>query len=149
MRVPLRFTLVAFAFFLLASSLCGQEHEEKPGEIRITRYEIFEQDFEKPLIRLDERGAPQSYNHAYIVHLKGDFGKHGAIPVDVFIGDYIVPEYGGTSEGIYFRIYEEKLLEKLAGLPFSYGFEGQKVKTTAVRFLPASLRPFKKITKFP
>jgi len=149
MQPFLRFGLVTFACLLLTGGSPGQKREEKPRDIRITGYEIFEQNFEKPLVRLDERGTPRSYSRAYVVHLKGYFGEPSAIPIDIFIGDYRVPEYGGTTEGIYFRIYDEKLLKKLAGSSFSYGFEGRKVETTSVRFSPAPSMAFKKITKFP
>lgn len=148
MLILLRFWLAAFALLLPGVSF-AQQREEKPREIRVSGYEIFEQDFEKPLIRLDERGARRSYTRAYVVHLKGNFGEIRAIPVDIFIGDYKVPEYGGTKEGVYFRIYDEKLLEKLEGRPFAYGFQGQKIKTFEIRFSPASRKPFKKISKFP
>lgn len=144
-----RFGFAVLALLILPCASSGQARGEKTQEIRITGYDIFEQDFEKPLTRIDERGARRTYGRAYVVHVKGSFGEPRAIPVDLFIGDYRVPEYGGTKEGIYFRIYDDTLLEKLEGRLFAYGFEGQKVRTTDVRFSPTSRKPFKRITRFP
>lgn len=42
------------------------------------------------------------------------------INIDYYIGDYKIPEYGGTENGIYFRLIEPGLLEKLNNQSFSY-----------------------------
>jgi hypothetical protein len=40
--------------------------------------------------------------------------------VKYYIGDYAIPEYGGTSDGIYFRILDPTLLSKLDKQEISY-----------------------------
>ena len=40
--------------------------------------------------------------------------------LEIFIGDWRVPEYRGDAEGITFRIYEPELLGRLKGKELSY-----------------------------
>ena len=40
--------------------------------------------------------------------------------INFYIGDYKIPEYGGTKKGIYFRIYDPVLLTKLNNQPISW-----------------------------
>lgn len=129
---------------MLTTTVAAQERVTYQEEIRITGYEIRVQEFKKPFERIDEKGAMRRYSKAYVVHVRGSFGEPRAIPVEVYIGDYKVPEYGGTKDGIYFKIYDEELLQRLNGKPFGFGFENQKVKTFEVRFEPSKNRPFKK-----
>lgn len=146
-EISVNIFLAALIWFMLPVSVFAQQGEGTFKNITISSYDISVQDFEKPFMKIDERGVKRNYRKAYVVNLKGYFGKSSAIPVDIFIADYKVPEYGGTKDGIYFRIYDEKLLEDLENKPFSYGFQNQKVQTFKLKFTPNALRPFKTIKK--
>ena len=100
---------VVLALMLLPMAGFAQKPKEDPHKINITSYEILVQELKKPYIKIDGKGMKRSYTKVYIIKLKGYFGEVGAIPVDIFIGNYKVPEYGGTKDGIYFKVYEEKL----------------------------------------
>lgn len=73
-----------------------------------------------------KNGEEKSYTKAHKVSLQGSFMVDRAIPVEIFIGDYRVPEYGGTPDGIYFKIYDEKLLKSLNNQFIAYGFDNKK-----------------------
>ncbi|HOC43255.1 MAG TPA: hypothetical protein PKJ99_09630 [Thermoanaerobaculales bacterium] len=124
------------------AGLAQQEYGTAARSPRIDAYQIFQEDLAKPMVRIDETGVLRSYSRAYVVRLDGDFGEPRAIPLDVFIGDYKVPEYGGNETTLYFRIYDEALLRELEGQPFGFGFEGEKVRTFDLRFSPDERRPF-------
>lgn len=132
---------------MIVLPLFSQGHGKRRQEITITSYDISVQVYEKPFAKLDEKGQKKSYSKAYVVRLKGNFGEVRAIPVDIFIGDYKVPEYGGTEDGIYFKIYDEKLLQKLENKAFGYGYQNQKIKTFKLKLRPSKKKPFKKFVE--
>jgi hypothetical protein len=119
--------------------------QERPRDIEIRSFEIALADLDRPETRTDADGVKRTFGQVYIVELKGDFGEPGAIPVDVYIGDHKIEEYGGTRDGIYFKVYDEALFDRLEGKRFAYGFEGQKVETLDLRFTARGRKPFKRI----
>jgi hypothetical protein len=137
----------AVVLVVLLAAVFSQPQQKGIEEISIASYDISVQEFDKPFTKIDEKGVKRSYKKAYVVRLRGNFGEIGAIPVDIFVGDYRIPEYGGTKDGIYFKIYDDELLEKLEGKPLGYGFQGQKVETLDIQFRPSTLKPFKKLDK--
>ena len=134
---------IAVVLVVLLAAVFSQPHQKGPEKVNIASYDISVQEFDKPFIKIDEKGIKRTYTKAYIIRLKGNIDVSGAISVDIFIGDYKVPEYGGTKDGIYFKIYDDELLEKLEGQPFGYGFQGQKVEILDIQFRPSTLKTFK------
>jgi hypothetical protein len=130
-------------FCLLVLTAFSDEQKRSPDPIKITGYDIYEQKLRGPMTVMDVHGAKRTYTKVYVVELKGEFGEPSAIPLDIFIGDYKIPEYGGSKEGIYFKIYDKKLLEQLEKKPFGYGYQNQKIKTLGLMFKPGMLKPFK------
>ena len=116
---------------------------QQPREPHIKSHQIFIQQLKQPLTRRDERGEERQYREIYVVELKGYFGEARAIPIEVYIGDYKIPEYGGTKDGIYFKIYDRALLDRLEGQAFALGIENQKMEILKLRFTPSAQRPFK------
>ena len=137
-------TTVVLLLVLLALPIAASAQERRRG-VEIRSYEIALADLDHPETRIAD-GVRRTFSQVYIVELKGDFGEIGAIPVDVYIGDHKIEEYGGTHDGIYFKVYDEALFDRLEGQPFAYGFEGEKVETLDLRFTARDRRPFKRIT---
>lgn len=137
--------LLLVALALAAPMAAPGQQREKPRGIEIRSYEIALADLPRPEKRLDALGRERTFDRVHIVELEGYFGEIGAIPVDIYIGDYKVEEYGGTPDGIYFKVYDEALFDRLEGQPFAYGLEGQKVDTLTLRFTSRNQRPFKRI----
>ena len=51
---------------------------------------------------------------AYMVFMDlENIPRNAGTALNIYIGDYKVPEYGGTPTGIYFRIYDQKILQRL------------------------------------
>jgi len=143
MKTTAALLLVTLAFG--APMAAPGQRAERPRGIEIRSYEIALADLERPETRLDAKGVKRTFGQVYIVELKGDFGEPGAIPVDIYIGDHKIEEYGGTRDGIYFKVYDEALFDRLEGQPFAYGFEGQRVGALDLRFTTRGQRPFKRI----
>ena len=57
-----------------------------------------------------------------------------ALGFELYIGDYRIPEYGGTHDGLYFRIYDQKLLARLENKEFRYRFGPGEVRSLDTRF---------------
>jgi hypothetical protein len=136
-------SLLSISTIFVSVLAYSQELAKEPQKITISSYEISIQKFDKPITRIDEKGNKARYEKAYIVELEGNIDVSGAIPIDIFIGDYRVPEYGGTKKGIYFKIYDEKLIKDLEDKPFGYGFENRKLKIFDLKFKPSTKKPFK------
>ncbi len=135
----------ALALVLLpAMPVRGEEPEEPARGIGVDSYAIVVEELAKPVIRVDDKGIEKSYDRVWVVTLEGDFGEARATPLDVFIGDYNIPEYGATEDGIYFKIYDEGRLDELEGQPFGFGLMGEKLETSDVLFTPGQLRPFER-----
>lgn len=128
------------ALFIVPGATAAQE----PPELHIKDYKIFVQQLERPVMRKDAKGEKQRYEKVYVVELKGYFGEPRAIPIDIYIGDYRIPEYGGTKDGVYFKIYDSALLERLEGQPFALGIENRKVKILKLKFTPSAQRKWRK-----
>jgi hypothetical protein len=54
--------------------------------------------------------------------------------LDFYIGDYKIPEYGGTATGIYFRVYDKALLKKLNNESILYATGRQPQKSLNKKF---------------
>ncbi len=134
-----------WALLLVTASplVLAQEAVRRPIEIRSV--EISVAPLAQPRAFLDIEGVEHSADEVYIVELRGDFGEIRAIPVEIYIGNYKVEEYGGTENGIYFKVYDPSFFDRLDDQPFAYGFQGQRVKELELRFTPNELRPFARI----
>ena len=103
-------------------------------QVRLISYELTQLELKKPVNLLDSEGKEQKYDRAYVVTLKGTFPLNQSLAFELFIGDYRVPEYGSTRNGLYFRIYDEKLLARLEGKEFRYRFASAEIHNFDIRF---------------
>ncbi len=141
----------AFALALASCSLLAgltparaqTSSREKPLNVKINSYEIVRLELKTPVRLRDAEGKEQSYERAYLVTLKGTFPRDEGLGMELYIGDYRVPEYGGTKDGIYFRIYDEKVLNNLEGKEFRYRFGPTEIHSLEKRFSTKEARPFK------
>ena len=118
-------------------------NQEKSSAVELRSYEIVQLELKSPVRLRDAEGKEQSYDHAYLVTLKGTFPRDQGIGMELLIGDYRVPEYGGTKDGIYFRIYDEKTLNSLEGKEFRYRIGRRETRSLEKRFSAKEARPFK------
>lgn len=132
---------ISAAFFALSLSGAGfaparaqtEGHDKLPA-VQLVSYEIVRLELKQPVRLRDSEGKEQSYDRAYLVTLKGTFPRNQGLGMELYIGDYRVPEYGGTRDGIYFRIYDDKLLTRLEGKEFRYRFASKEIRSFDMRF---------------
>jgi hypothetical protein len=141
------FALVSLSYCsLLAGFLPAQaqtNNQEKAATVGLNSYEIVQVELKKPVRLRNAEGKEQTYERAYLVTLKGTFPRDQGIGMELFIGDYRVPEYGGTKGGVYFRIYDEKILNSLEGKDFRYRIGRTGIRSLEKRFSTKEARPFK------
>lgn len=145
-----RILAIALAFFTLASSgillesaFAQAQDQTKKEPIRLISYEITQLELRKTIRRIDTEGKEQKYDRAYLVTVKGNFPLYQALGFELYIGDYRIPEYGGTRDGLYFRIYDERLLSRLEGKDFRYRFGPGEMHSLDTRFSTKNFHPFK------
>ena len=141
------------AFALVSLSCCSllagfspvkaQTSNQERAAVALHSYEIVRLELKKPFHLRDAEGKEQSYDRAYLVTLKGTFPRDQGIGMELYIGDYRVPEYGGTKDGIYFRIYDEKILNSLEGKEFRYRIGRTEIRSMDKRFSTREAKPFK------
>jgi hypothetical protein len=143
LAITLGFLTLGSSANLLGSSPAQASDETKREPIRLISYEITQLELKKTVRLLDPEGKEQKYDRAYVVTLKGNFPLNQGLGFELYIGDYRIPEYGGTREGLYFRIYDEKLLSRLEGKDFRYRFGLVEMRSLDTRFSVKTFRPFK------
>jgi hypothetical protein len=135
--------LYSFTGLLFSGRGQWQGRSAADAPIRLTSYEIVRIELKKPVRLRDTAGREQTYERAYLVRLNGTFPRDQARGLELYIGDYRVPEYGGTRDGLYFRIYDDKLLSRLEGKELRYRFANTEIHSFAVRFSTKRFHPFK------
>jgi len=147
MKPILAFTLgllaLASAGNLLGTVYAQAQDKTTREPIRLISYEISQLELKKTVRILDTEGKEQRYNRAYVVTLKGTFPLNQALAFELYIGDYRVPEYGSTRDGLYFRIYDEKLLSRMEDKEFRYRFGPGEMHSLDMRFSVKKFLPFK------
>jgi hypothetical protein len=145
-----RVLVIALGFLTLGltTSLSPSVHAQsrdrgKREPIRMISYDVVQLDLKKTVRLLDTEGKEQKYDRAYVVTVKGTFPLNESLGFELYVGDYRVPEYGSTRDGLYFRIYDERLLSRLEDKEFRYRFGPGEVRSLDTRFSLRILRPFK------
>jgi hypothetical protein len=104
--------------------------EVQPTPLELTGVELHKVRLSYPHKLREKDGKEKVYEQAWLVL----FSFKNPPPtmdtrMDFYIGDYQVPEYGGSKNGIYFRIYEESLLRSLDEKEISVGVGGKKERS--------------------
>jgi hypothetical protein len=115
------------------------------ASIQLVSYQVVQLELRAPVRLRDPEGKEQSYHRAYLITLNGTFPRDQGLGFELFIGDYRIPEYGGTREGLYFRIYDPKIVSSLEGKEFGYRFGGKEVRSFGMRFSMKRAQPLKVI----
>ena len=100
---------------------CAQQQRRDSVKMQLTNISVHLVQTGRPYKFRNDKNEEKQVNTAYMVlfDLK-DMPKYYGPNLDFYIGSYKVPEYGETPTGIYFRIYEPELLNKLNNQPVSY-----------------------------
>ena len=133
------------AMCLLSSAQAPQTSSDAGPAIRLTSYQVVQLDLRAPVVHRDSAGREQTYHRAFLVTLKGDFPRDQGLGLELFIGDYRIPEYGGTRDGLYFRIYDPKTISGFEGKEIKYRFGGHEIRSFGIRFSTKGSQPLKVI----
>jgi hypothetical protein len=104
------------------------------ANVRLDSYSIEKKALTAPQAARDAAGAERSFNAVYLVKVKGVVPTNYALPVQLFVGDIPVREYGATKDGIYFKVYDPRVLKQMHGKPFRYAAAGSAARQTALVF---------------
>lgn len=104
------------------------------ANVRLDSYSIEKKALAAPQAARDAAGAERAFNAVYLVKVKGIVPTNYALPVQLFIGDVPVREYGATKDGIYFKVYDPQVLKKMHGKPFRYAAAGSAARQTSLVF---------------
>lgn len=104
--------------------------EVKHEPLELTSIEIHKVRLSYPQKLREKDGKERVYEQAWLVLLTfRNLGPVTDTGMDLFIGDYRVPEYGDFKGGIYFRVYDESLLRSLDEKEISVGVGGKKTQS--------------------
>jgi|GEM_PF-3243065 len=130
--------IVISLLFVLGTALDSRAQEPtatgSAPAVHLDSYQVVRQELKAPARVRDTEGREQSYHQVYLVTVKGTFPRDQGLGMELYIGDYRVPEYGGTADGLYFRLYDPKLLTALEGKEFRYRFARAQFYGSGVRF---------------
>ena len=93
----------------------GQTQPPKADyKIELKEYAVHQVQGKKPYKFLDKDNKLKESKTAYLITFTFDQKqKPMNVATNFYIGDYRIPEYGGTENGIYFRLIDPALLGKL------------------------------------
>jgi hypothetical protein len=148
LAIALRLSTIGSSAIIIGSSPAQAQDQTKQDQtkrepIRLTSYEVSQFELKSTVRLLDTEGKEQKYDRAYVVTLKGNFPLNQALGFELYVGDYRVPEYGGTHDGLYFRIYDQQLLSRLENKEFRYRFGPGKMRSLDARFSMKRFRNLK------
>jgi hypothetical protein len=129
----LRFRLLLGAAFLLPSLALPLAAQPNPA-VAATKVTVERKAFDRPLSVRVAGGELKSYSEGWEVRLRGTFPIYGDRAMELYVGDYRVPEYGGTADGLYFRLYDSKVVAGLAGREISWRFGREPLRPLGLRF---------------
>lgn len=113
----------------------GQTAQVKREPLELTGVDLHKVRLAAPHKRREQDGTEKVFDQAWLVLLS--FRNPPPVTntaLDIFIGDYRIPEYGGFQNGIYFKIYDESLLSSLNGQEISAGVAGKKKQSLGRKF---------------
>ena len=141
-------SIVKIGILTLFLNLIACDSNKNVKETEVSQIETIQQEsleisnVEVSLVELDYRmkANDTAYSQAWLIQLEiPNFPKYSGSKVDFYVGDYKVPEYGETEDGIYFRVFEKDKLERMnaAEIRYKYG-SSQEIMTSKQRLvLPA------------
>ena len=126
---------IGIGIFILFLSLQACDSNKKVKESEISQLETIIQDplrisnVDVSLVKLDYeiKAKDKTYAQAWLIQLAiPNMPKNYGSKIDFYIGDYKIPEYGGTENGIYFRVFEKAALERMNAAEIRYKYESSK-----------------------
>jgi hypothetical protein len=139
MRLNVVCLLCLPAFLLTSCSRAQQSRSTQPAgpaaaKLVLHGYDIVLMKLSRPATVAVPPDKPRQFDSVYVVRLKLDKPPTAGPALDIYIGDYRVPEYGGLPDGFYFKVYDLDQLRKLAGGEMKCRQAGRPVQSLERRF---------------
>lgn len=126
-------TRLSAAVLLLTLALPSSGLAQPWDRPRFHDIKVERQILEPPAQVRDAQGQLKEYREAFVVRLAGKLPPPRDMALEIFIGDWRVPEYRGDAEGITFRIYEPELLSRLKGKELSYRMGPEPLRSVGLK----------------
>jgi len=136
-------TLFAWQMLAISTTSCAQ-HPDQELTLQLKSVDVHLVKPVKPYQYRTDKNELKTVAQAYLVLF--DFEKIPPVTnerTDFYIGDYRIPEYGGTKTGIYFRIYDPAIVNRLNNQPISWKKGNQPQKTFPGKVFTADTRKLK------
>ncbi|QAU32996.1 hypothetical protein [Janthinobacterium sp. 17J80-10] len=104
------------------------------ANVRLDSYSVEKKQLPAAMAARDAAGAERAFDKVYLVKVKGVIPTNYAQPVQLFIGDMPIREYGATRDGIYFKVYDPLVLKQMHGKPFRYAADAKATRQSALIF---------------
>ncbi len=104
------------------------------ANVRLDSYSIEKRQLPAAMAARDAAGAERAFDKVYLVKVKGVVPANHALPVQLFVGDMPIREYGATKDGIYFKVYDPRVLKQMHGKPFRYAADAKAARPTSLIF---------------
>ncbi len=104
------------------------------ADVRLDSYAIEKKTLPAAMAARDAAGAERAFGEVYVVKVKGVVPTNHALPVQLFVGDMPIREYGATRDGIYFKVYDARVLKQMHGKPFRYAANAKAARQTSLIF---------------
>jgi len=108
-------------------------------------------DVQVDLVKLDYKFQQDSisYDTAWLIRLQiHNMPIYRDSGIEFFIGDEKIREYGGTEDGIYFKVYEKEMLNRMADAEIRYKLDvSGDIMYSKVRFKLPNLDDLKMINE--
>ena len=129
-----------------------QRSVARPLELKLERVLVDRVRLTVPARIRDGSGATRQVTEAHLVRLQIDHPPAMSERIRFFAGEYEIPEYGGWSRGIYFKVYDDALLQRLDGQDLAYSFldEGRRSLGARLELPPRGaleLRPEREVIR--
>ncbi len=104
------------------------------ANVRLDSYSVEKRQLPAAVAARDAGGAERAFDKVFLVKVKGVVPTNHALPVQLFVGDMPIREYGATKDGIYFKVYDPRVLKQMHGKPFRYAADAKAARETSLIF---------------
>ncbi len=131
----IKIPILALLLSITTTLVLGQQNKQPDSAFSLSGYSVHLVQPAKPYKFRNDKNEITEKKTAYLIFF--DLKNRPAFlntKLDFYIGEYKIPEYGGTKNGIYFRIYDKDVVSKLNNQPILYQIGKQQKKPFTATF---------------
>jgi hypothetical protein len=128
---------ISIALVLILAALASVAAAQEPAKAVLKSYDVTLIKLDAPVTRANESGMKIALDQVYLVRLRGEFPVNSAKPMELYLGDKKIGEFGSWPGGIYFILLDKASLDAFTGKDFGYRMGGKKTLPLGAKFEPA------------